>query len=138
MLVSLKCVTTPTLSTNEAAAEACSVGNVMMGSGGGLGGLAGGFDGGLDGGLAGGFDGGGSVGVEGGLPVADEVDTVRALQPSKPLNNVPAAREMKRSQRGLWAKLRCERANGVLTAGTAIAKGRKGLKFFLKEEGFKV
>jgi hypothetical protein len=50
----------------------------MMGSevglGGFEGGLAGGLDGGLEGGLDGGFDDGGLMGVEGELPVADEVD----------------------------------------------------------------
>ena len=97
------------------------------------GGLAGGLDGGLEGGLDGGFDGG-LIGVEGELPVADEVDAVPALQPSKPLNSVPTAIEMKRSPRRLCAKLWCERVNGVPAAGTAIAEG--STEFFLQEERF--
>lgn len=92
------------------------------------GGLAGGLDGGLEGGLDGGFDGG-LIGVD-----ADEVDAVPAWQPSKPLNSVPKAIEMKRSPRKLCAKLWCERVNGVPAAGTAIAKG--GTEFFLQEERF--
>jgi hypothetical protein len=112
----------------------------MMGSAGGLGGfeggLAGGLDGGLEGGLDGGFDDGGLMGVEGEFPLADEVNGVPALQPSKPLNSVPAAIQLKKSPRRPCAKLRCERVNGASAAGTAIAKGRTELKFFLQEEGF--
>ena len=126
----------------------------MMGSGVGLGGLAGGLAGGLDGGLEGGSDGGlggglaggsdggfgdgGSVGVEGEFPVADEADTFRALQPDKPLNNVPAARQRKRNQRRLCATPRRVRTNGVPSPGAAIANRWPALKFFLSEEGFGV
>ena len=110
------------------------------------GGLAGGFEGGFDGGFEGGFEGGsdggfgdgGSVGVEGEFPVADEADTFRALQPSKPLNNVPAARQRKRNQRRLCATLRRERTHEVPGPGAAIANGWLALKFFLSEEGFEV
>jgi hypothetical protein len=107
-----------------------------VGLGGFEGGLAGGLDGGLEGGLDGGFDDGGLMGVEGEFPVPDEVNAVRALQPSKPLNSVPAAIEMKKSPRRLCAKLRRERVHGDPAAGNAIAKGRTELKFFLQEEGF--
>ena len=111
----------------------------MVGAEGGLGGfeggLAGGLDGGLEGGLDGGFGDGGLMGVEGELPVADEVNAVPALQPSIPLNSVPAAIERKRSPRRVCDKVRCERVDGVPAAGTAIGKGGTELKFFLQEEG---
>jgi hypothetical protein len=116
------------------------VGNVRrgpeLGPGGSEGGLAGGLDGGLEGGLDGGFDEGGLMGVEGELPVADEFDAVRALQPSKPLNSVPAAIERNKSPRRSCAKLRCERLNGVPAAEAAIAKARMELKSFVQEIGF--
>jgi hypothetical protein len=63
----LKCVTTPTLDTNEAAADACSEGSEITGSGlNPLGGFEGGFGDGFDGGLAGGSAGGVGDGLEDG------------------------------------------------------------------------
>lgn len=140
----LKCVTTPTLPTNDAAEETCSEGKERMGSGAGPEGLAGGPVGGLAGGLAGGLEGGfeggenggsdggfgdgGSAGVEGEFAVAGEVNATRALQPSRPLANVPAPRQRKRNQpRG---------TSEVSAPAEAIAKGRPELKIFLRKEGF--
>ena len=91
-------------------------GGPVGGLAGGLeGGLEGGFEGGEDGGSDGGFGDGGSAGVEGEFPVAGEFNTTLALQPSRLLDNVPAARHRKKNQP--------RRTSEVPAPGAAIAKG---------------
>jgi hypothetical protein len=104
-------------------------GGLAGGFAGGLtGGLEGGSDGGADGGSDGGLGDGGSAGVEGEFPVAGEFNTTRASQPSRPLDNVPAARMRTRNQ-PRWT-------NGIPALGAALGKRGPELKFFFEEEGF--
>jgi hypothetical protein len=77
-------VTTPTLLRNDAADEACSVGSVMIGSGFEPGELVGGLDGGSEGGFEGGLD----EGVDGEFAVADVMDAMCAVHPSKPVSSI--------------------------------------------------